>query len=60
MTGKNARNKFSRNIRILRKKKWEKNRRKKVRKNVLYSQDIRDQKMGVGGKREIIFPETHE
>jgi len=43
----------------LREKNGKKNRRKKVRENVLYSQDIRDQKMG-GKKREIIFPETHE
>ena len=53
--GKNARNNFSRNTRIVRAKKcWEKNRLKKVRKHVFIFTLIRDQKMG-GGKARNNF-----
>ena len=50
--GKNARNNFSRSIRIMRAKCSEKNRRKKVRKTFfLYSHEYRDQKMGGQNER---------
>ena len=56
MGGKNARNNFSRNTRIVRAKNvGEKNRRKKVRKKLfLYSDEYRDQKM-VGKKARNNF-----
>jgi len=61
MGGKNARNNFSRNTPIERAKNLgQKNRRKKVRKNVFYSHtNIVTKKWG-GKKRETIFPETHQ
>jgi len=60
MRGKNARNKFSRNTRIVRTKNVEKKIVGKTAKNVfLYSHEYRDQKMGEK-TCEIIFPETHE
>ena len=58
--GKNARNNFSRNTRIVRAKiVGEKIVGKKCENVFLYSQEYRDQIMG-GQKRETIFPDTHE
>ena len=55
--GKNARDNFSRNTRIVRAKNVGKNRMKKVRKNdFLYLHEYRDQKMGEK-TRETIFHE---
>ena len=58
--GKNARNNFSRNTRIVRKKNVGKKIVGKSAKNVfLYSHEYREQKMGGGKTRETIFPKTH-
>ena len=52
---------FSRNTRIVRSKNVGKKIVGKSAKNLfLYSHEYRDQKMGAGKKREIIFPETQE
>ena len=61
MGGKNARNNFlQKHTNSASKKRWEKNCRKKVRKNFfLYSHEYRDQKMGEKTS-ETIFPETHQ
>ena len=58
--GKNARNNFSRNTRIVGKKVFGKNRPKKCEKRFLYSHQYRDQKKGDKKMHETIFPETHE
>jgi len=60
MRGKNARNNFSRNTRIVRAKKLEKNRRKKVRKTFFYIHTNIVTKKWWEKKRETIFPETQE
>ena len=60
MEGKNTRNNFSRNTRIVRTKNDGKKSSEKSAKNVsLYSNEYRDQKMGEK-TRETIFPEKHE
>jgi len=58
--GKNARNNFSRNTRIVREKIIRKKIvGKKCEKLFFNSHEYRDQKMG-GKTRETIFPETNE
>jgi len=58
--GKNARNNFSRNTRILPAKNVVKKIvSKSAKTRFLYSHKYREQKMG-GKKRETIFPEKHE
>jgi len=58
--GKNARNIFSRNTRVVRQKNvGKKSSEKSAKKGFLYSQEYRYQKMGEK-TRETIFPETHE
>jgi len=60
MGGRNARNNFSRNKRIVRSKNFgQKIVGKKCGKSFLYSHEYRE-KNGRGKKRESIFPETHE
>jgi len=60
MSGKNARNNFSRKTIIVRTKNcWQKIVGKKCQKRFLYSHDNHHQKMG-GNTRETIFPETNE
>jgi len=57
----NARNNFSRNIRILRTKNvGKKIVAKKCEKRFLYSHEYRDKKVGGKKTRETIFPETNE
>jgi len=59
--GKNARNNFSRNTRIVREKNVGKKIVGKKCENVfLYSHEYRDQKMGLGKTHESIIPETRE
>ena len=61
MGGKNGRNNFSRNTRIVRAKNvGEKNCRKNCEKRFLYSHEYRDQKMGWKITRETNFPKKHE
>jgi len=60
MVGKNARNNFSRNTRMVRAKMLEKNRCQKVQKTFFYIHtNIVSKKVG-GKTHAIIFPETHE
>ena len=60
MGGKNARNNFSRNTRIVRAKNVGKKSSGKSAKNVfLYSHEYRDQKKGGNKTHETVFPETH-
>ena len=59
--GKNARNNFSRNTRIVRAKNVGKKIVSKKCENTFFIFTlIREQKMGGGGKRETIFPEKYE
>ena len=62
MVGKNARNNFSRNTRIVRAKNvGKKIVGKKGEKRFLYSHEYRDQKMGSGKQaRNNFYPETQE
>jgi len=53
---KNARNNFSRNTGIVRKKMLGKN-RKRMKKTIFYSQEYRDQKIWGKKTLETIFPE---
>jgi len=60
MMGKNARNNFPRNTRMIRRKMLgKKSLQKSEKKSFLFSHEYRDQKMG-RIKRETIFPETHK
>ena len=56
--GKNSRNNFFRNTRIVREKMFGKNLRKSAKKVFLYSHEYRDQKMGEQNARNN-FSETH-
>ena len=61
MGGKNARNNFSINTRIVRAKNvGKKSSERSEKKRFFYSHEYRYQKMGVGKTRETIFPETQE
>jgi len=61
MMGKNARNNFPRNTRMIRRKMLGKKlSQKSEKKRFLYSHEYPDKKMGGKKTRERIFPETHE
>ena len=61
MGGKNDRNNFSRNTRIVRSKNIRKKKSEKSANNVsIYSHEYREQKMGGNKRAKQFFPETHE